>query len=299
MKNPILTIGMPVYNGEQYIRQAIDSLLCQSFTDFELLISDNCSTDGTQEICLEYASKDKRISYLRQETNIGLERNYTFVVNIASGEFFMWASYDDIWHSDFVEKLIKGFVDPQISTVFCPVCEIDESGNRSEHPQIYDYEGEFVLTRIFKFWMDSKASRDTMIYGIHRISILKNLKLKPFLWPNNDRPDGVGDFMASYILSSGKYRFIYGDAFFTRRVTLNPPRKQGHMRRTLLSEILHAMTLDVQVSFRCLISIWSCSKSFMTFILSIPIFFIYLIKASTFRILPLFGNKLKKFNVLK
>ena len=67
---PKVRIGMPVYNGEKFIREAIDSLLAQTFSDFELIISDNCSTDKTQEICKEYASKDPRVKYLRQIENI-------------------------------------------------------------------------------------------------------------------------------------------------------------------------------------------------------------------------------------
>ena len=67
MKSPRVSIGMPVYNGERYIRQALDALLAQTFVDFELIISDNASTDRTQDICLDYAAKDNRIKYYHNE----------------------------------------------------------------------------------------------------------------------------------------------------------------------------------------------------------------------------------------
>ena len=76
---PLVSIGLPVYNGENYVRQALDSLLAQDYESFELIVSDNASTDATQQICLEYASQDSRIRYHRNEVNIGLYNNFTRV----------------------------------------------------------------------------------------------------------------------------------------------------------------------------------------------------------------------------
>ena len=90
-----VSIGMPVYNGEKYIREALDSLLGQSFTGFELIISDNASTDGTEAICQQYAAKDSRIRYVRQPVNLGALDNFTFVLDEARGGYFMWAAADD------------------------------------------------------------------------------------------------------------------------------------------------------------------------------------------------------------
>jgi glycosyltransferase involved in cell wall biosynthesis len=92
---PLVSIGMPVYNGEKYLRQALDSLLTQTYENFELIISDNASTDGTQEICLEYAARDKRIQYHQNIYNRGAVWNFNKVLELASGEYFMWAAYDD------------------------------------------------------------------------------------------------------------------------------------------------------------------------------------------------------------
>jgi glycosyltransferase involved in cell wall biosynthesis len=101
---PKVSIGMPVYNGEHFIREALDSLLAQTFTEFELIISDNGSSDATEAICKEYAAKDRRIRYVRQAENRGAGANFQFVLDESVGEYFMWAAADDRWGNTFVEQ---------------------------------------------------------------------------------------------------------------------------------------------------------------------------------------------------
>jgi glycosyltransferase involved in cell wall biosynthesis len=101
---PLISIGLPVYNGENYVRQALDSLLAQDYESFELIISDNASTDATQQICFEYTSQDPRIRYHRNEVNVGLYNNFTRVFELSSGEYFMWAAHDDLWEPDCVSR---------------------------------------------------------------------------------------------------------------------------------------------------------------------------------------------------
>lgn len=104
---PLVSVGMFVYNGENFIHEAIDSIVSQSFKDFELIISDNASTDNTEKICREYANKDNRIRYIRQPVNIGAELNCKFVLDKAKSEYFMWAAHDDIRSLDFMEINVK------------------------------------------------------------------------------------------------------------------------------------------------------------------------------------------------
>ena len=104
--HPVVSIGVPVYNTERFIAGALDSLLAQTFADFELIISDNASTDGTREICESYAARDSRIRYIRQSENIGLPRNWNAVVHAASGEFFKWASASDCCAPTMVERCV-------------------------------------------------------------------------------------------------------------------------------------------------------------------------------------------------
>jgi glycosyltransferase involved in cell wall biosynthesis len=106
-QNPLVSIGMPVYNGSEVMSEAIDSLLAQTMPDLELIISDNASTDNTKEICLDYASRDRRVRYVRNEANIGAFANFDRVVQLARGKYFMWASHDDLWEPDFIRACLE------------------------------------------------------------------------------------------------------------------------------------------------------------------------------------------------
>jgi len=99
-----ISIGLPVYNGENHIRKSLDSILAQTFKDFELIISDNASTDSTPAICKEYATKDKRIRYIKKEKNIGMKENFAFVLQEAKHDYFVWIAADDIMLPEFLEK---------------------------------------------------------------------------------------------------------------------------------------------------------------------------------------------------
>lgn len=103
---PRLSVGLPVYNGEKYIDQSIEALLGQSYEDFELIISDNASTDGTAEICRRYGKQDSRIRYIRQPRNIGLSLNHNFVVQQSRGEYFKWAAADDLYGRDLLKSCV-------------------------------------------------------------------------------------------------------------------------------------------------------------------------------------------------
>ena len=85
---PRLTVGLPVFNGEDYLAEALESLLAQTFTDFELIISDNASTDGTEQICRRYAARDPRVHYVRQPRNLGISANHNVLVALARA--FYW-----------------------------------------------------------------------------------------------------------------------------------------------------------------------------------------------------------------
>lgn len=96
MAAPFLSIGLPVYNGEAFLVAALDSILGQSFSDFSLVVSDNGSDDATEEICREYAARDGRIRYLRNDVNRGAAWNYNNVFAASDGKYFRWAAADDM-----------------------------------------------------------------------------------------------------------------------------------------------------------------------------------------------------------
>jgi len=127
---PTVSIGMPVYNGEPFIRDALDSLLGQTFIDFELIISDNASTDNTEKICREYASKDERIRYIRQTENRGASANFQFVLNEAVGEYFIWAAADDLQSKEFLEIQVESLKkNNEIVLITTDVQNMDELGH--------------------------------------------------------------------------------------------------------------------------------------------------------------------------
>src|SRR5262245_55863366 len=116
--NPRVSIGLPVYNGAPFLQEALDSLLSQTFGDFALIISDNASTDGTQEICRAYAAKDRRISYYRHEQNRGAAWNHRYVFELSTSEYFKWAAHDDVCASQYLERCIE-VLDYTLAIVLC------------------------------------------------------------------------------------------------------------------------------------------------------------------------------------
>ncbi|WP_170287476.1 glycosyltransferase family 2 protein [Halioglobus maricola] len=126
---PKLSIGLPVYNGENFLAGAIGSLLDQSYRDFELIISDNASTDRTAEICLAFAATDDRIRYVRNDENQGAAANYNQCLALASGEYFKWAAHDDLCHPLFLARCIAVLeANPGVVLCHSQSQGIDDSG---------------------------------------------------------------------------------------------------------------------------------------------------------------------------
>ncbi|HEV7223978.1 MAG TPA: glycosyltransferase family 2 protein [Pirellulales bacterium] len=115
---PRVSIGLPVYNGENYLALAIDSLLGQSYQDFELIVSDNASTDRTEAICRAYAARDARIRYCRETENRGAAWNFNRLVGLAQGEYFKWAAHDDLCAPEWLARCVD-VLDRDSSVVLC------------------------------------------------------------------------------------------------------------------------------------------------------------------------------------
>ncbi len=126
---PPLTIGLPVYNGAAFIGQAIESILAQTYEDFELVISDNASTDGTEAVCRTYAKADRRVRYVRNETNIGAAPNYNRLPGMSKGRYFKWAAHDDVLAPEYLTRCVE-VLDRRPSVVVChtETIYIDENG---------------------------------------------------------------------------------------------------------------------------------------------------------------------------
>ena len=135
MKYPdvLVTIGLPVYNGENFLESTLDSILNQTHSNLELIISDNASTDNTCEICRKYLEQDSRIKYFRNDKNVGAAENYNIVTRLAKGKYFKWAAHDDTFALTFVEKCLD-VLEKNHEYILCysQLIFIDTEGNELE-----------------------------------------------------------------------------------------------------------------------------------------------------------------------
>src|SRR5262249_30100400 len=120
---------MPVYNGQRYVAQAIESILAQTFADLQLIISDNASTDDTSEICRAFAAKDKRVCYRRLDQNIGAIANYERTFRLCGEQYFKWAAHDDLLEPAFIQRCVETLdADDSVVLTYPRACFIDEHG---------------------------------------------------------------------------------------------------------------------------------------------------------------------------
>lgn len=126
---PMITVGVPVYNGERFLERAIRSLQQQDYPNFEIVISDNCSIDRTAEICHRLVAEDKRIRYHVNSANIGAVPNFAQVFSLAKGEYFMWAAYDDLWDRQCLSALVAELLPhPEAGLAHSGLVLMDETG---------------------------------------------------------------------------------------------------------------------------------------------------------------------------
>lgn len=122
-------ILLATYNGEQYLREQLDSIMCQTYSNFRLLISDDCSSDSTKEILEEYVEKDKRIIVFSQEKNLGVVKNFEFLLKRVENKYFMFSDQDDIWNENKIEKSIKVIEETKSDLVYSDLEVVDSSLN--------------------------------------------------------------------------------------------------------------------------------------------------------------------------
>lgn len=174
---------MPVYNGEPFICEALDSLLAQTFTDFELIISDNASTDRTGEICRDYAARDGRIRYVRQAENLGAYPNYEFVLNEAAGKYFMWAAADDLLKPTFIEKLVS--ILDQHMMLCCVMSDVENIFDQPGKDPFISYLDDIRTEYVLENWKESRkrffrnptSNVFFCIYGLFQAEKLKIAEL--------------------------------------------------------------------------------------------------------------------------
>ena len=173
----LVTVGLPVYNGEKYLRQALESLLSQSHASIELIVSDNASTDATERICLEVAAKDKRVFYIRQSLNNGPIWNFNFVLGQAKGDYFMWAAHDDLWDKEWVARLLNNHKS-KTAISFGHVVNIDERGKIIKTYPRSEFSGNRLM-RLIRFYLaEDTHGKPNLIYGLYKTDLLKKLGFK-------------------------------------------------------------------------------------------------------------------------
>ena len=130
LSTPKISVGLAVRNGENYLQEAVDSILSQTFADFELIISDNASTDATETICKKYAAEDSRVRYHRNEKNIGGANNENLTFELSRGKYFRWAAHDDVCAPELLEKCVAVLEQsPDVVLCYSSVVSIDQHGN--------------------------------------------------------------------------------------------------------------------------------------------------------------------------
>ena len=173
----MVSIGLPTYNRAGTIQQTIDTLLAQTYRNFELIISDNASTDETEKICEEYAARDSRIRYIRQKENIGAAANFNFVLQEARGEYFMWACDDDLWEPDFIHDLVDLHTKNKQAVVsFCAFDNIAFSGEvlKCGEPVLFPEHETLNTYHRFKKFLLYKGGGNNYVYGIFKKTYLRD-----------------------------------------------------------------------------------------------------------------------------
>lgn len=181
MKIPKVVVGLPVYNGERYLAAAIESHLGQSFGDFQLVISDNGSTDATADICSEYARKDGRVTHVRSDTNQGLLWNHRRVLDAISApeQYFRWAGADDILEPGLLQEMVTTLdTRPDVEAVVPNTKNIDADGRMiGAMDRVLDLQSDDVLDRARDILVADY--QHVIAYGLLRASTLRSMRTQP------------------------------------------------------------------------------------------------------------------------
>lgn len=208
---PRVSVGLPVFNGERFFEETLDSLLTQTFEDFELIISDNASTDRTQEICQAYAARDRRIRYYRNGQNRGATWNFNHVFELSTGEYFRWAAHDDLCAPELLERCVE-LLDTDISAVlsYCKTRLIDEHGKMVRNLVV---NSNVRSSKPYKRFLSSVFSPPQIqVFGLIRSKILEKTRLIGN-YSSSDRT------LAAELALLGRFCEIPEYLFFYRRHT--------------------------------------------------------------------------------
>ncbi len=209
--SPTVSIGVPVYNGERYLEACLDALLAQTFTDFEIIISDNGSSDSTMQICRRYAEKDSRIRYYRIDMNHGAAWNFNRTVQLANGSYFKWAAHDDLCAPEFLQSCVD-VLDRDASVVLvCPKPRvINAQGDKQEpYPIQLKTDSTEAHVRYGEVIRGDVGYKCYEVFGLYRMSVLERTDLI------GNYPHGDGVLLARVALF-GRFHEVPDELFFPR-----------------------------------------------------------------------------------
>lgn len=212
---PPLTIGLPVYNGEKYLERSVDALLGQTFGDFELILCSNASTDGTDDICRAYERSDDRVRFIRQPRNIGAAPNHMFLVGEARAPLFKWASGDDLYARDLLERCVAALTEsPDAVLSHCWTAAIDGEDRliqALEYPLATDDPRPEKRLASMLYGGDELpgAIRADDFYGVFRIEVLRRAR------PHQSYFHADQTFMNQFVLE-GPFRIVPDWLYFRR-----------------------------------------------------------------------------------
>lgn len=286
--SPCVSIGLPVYNGEPFIEQALDSLLAQTFKDFELIVSDNASTDKTEAICRDYAARDARIRYIRQPRNRGAVWNFNFVLQEAKGKYFMWAAADDLRDSNYVETLIACLeADPGCIGAFGECRFIGKQFPPDGLPVLTDtHVYRSVIARFPELLSHRVGIRrvlalaryrdDRFFYGIYRSSALKRKGITPWRFVKN-YPQDTAYPVLFFLVATGKVHITKQTCFYYR---------VEDTQVATLPHLIHAC-IKLELIISSSVAMWKANKSIaIAFIGPLAVAY-YQIRSFIWHLLPL------------
>jgi glycosyltransferase involved in cell wall biosynthesis len=174
---PLVTIGLPVFNGERHLGEALESLLNQDYRNIEVLVSDNCSTDGTREICLQAARRDERVRYLRLDEAVPTLENFNRLPPLGRGTYFMWAAHDDVRERGFISSLVGVLeAEPKAVLAFSRFDNIDETG-RTVRRYAEDWRKVFSEPVFRQFWKFALADEGATQKANHMYGVMRRAEL--------------------------------------------------------------------------------------------------------------------------
>jgi len=180
---PLVSIGLPVYNAERFLRQALDSLLAQDYANVELIVSDNASGDATEEICRSYAGRDSRLHYHRAESNMGAIWNFNRVFELAHGEYFTWAAHDDVRDPRYVSACVAALRARPDAVLCCTdIRFIDDDGRVIQVPAHVAGTRPVGKTARERLRQVARASNWYDVYGLASTAALKRTRRAVPTW---------------------------------------------------------------------------------------------------------------------